>query len=207
MDLGPSIYVQEFENHFLQVSTEFYQAESQKFIECCDCGDYLKKAEMRLNEEIDRVSHYFDPSTEKKITIVVEKEIIENHMLRLIHMENSGLVNMIGDDKYEDLSRMYNLFCRVTSGLSQIREVMTSYIRDYGKQLVTDPERLKNPVEFVQRLLDEKDKFNMIINLAFSNDKLYQQNLNSPFEFFINLNPRFPEYISLFVDDKLQNGL
>ncbi|KEH41032.1 cullin-3A-like protein [Medicago truncatula] len=207
MDLGPSVYVQEFENPFLQLPAEFYRAESQKFIECCDCGDYLKKAEMRLNEVIDRVSHFWDPSTQKKITIVVEKEMIENHMIRLILMENSGLVNMIGDDKYEDLSRMYNLFRRVTGGLSQIREVITSYIRDYSKQLVTDPERLKNPVEFVQRLLDEKDKFSRIINLAFSNDKLFQKDLYSSFEFIINLNPRSPEYISLFLNDKLQNGL
>jgi len=206
MDLGPSVYVQEFENAFLQVSAEFYRAESQKLIECCDCGDYLKKAEMRL-KFINRVNHCLDPSTKKKFTIVVEKEMIENHMLRLIHMENSGLVNMIGDDKYEDLSRMYNLFRRVTGGLSQIREVMTSYIRDYGKQLVTDPKRLKNPVEFVQRLLDEKEKLSRIINLAFSNDKLFQKDLNSSFEFIINLNPRSPEYISLFLDDKLQNGL
>ncbi|KAK2375160.1 cullin-3A [Trifolium repens] len=44
MDLGPSVYDQEFETHFLQVSAEFYRAESQKFIECRDCGEYLKKA-------------------------------------------------------------------------------------------------------------------------------------------------------------------
>jgi len=31
--------------------------------------------------------------------------------------------------------------------------------------------------------------------------------LNSSFEFFINLNARSPEYISLFVDDKLRKGL
>ncbi|MCI52469.1 cullin-3, partial [Trifolium medium] len=85
-------------------------------------------------------------------------------------MENSGLVNMLCDDKYEDLGRMYTLFRRVTDGLLKIREVMTSHIRESGKQLVTDPERLKDPVEFVQRLLDEKDKYDKIINLPFNND-------------------------------------
>ncbi|PQM40606.1 cullin-3A [Prunus yedoensis var. nudiflora] len=48
MDLGPSVYQEDFENPFLEVSAEFYRGESQKFIECCDCGDYLKKAERRL---------------------------------------------------------------------------------------------------------------------------------------------------------------
>lgn len=207
MDLGTSVYQEDFEKPFLEVSADFYRVESQQFIECCDCGDYLKKAERRLNEEIERVSHYLDTKSEAKITNVVEKEMIANHMLRLVHMENSGLVNMLLDDEYEDLGRMYNLFRRVPNGLSTIREVMTSHIRETGKQLVIDPERLRDPVEFVQRLLDEKDKYDKIISLAFNNDKTFQNALNSSFEYFINLNPRSPEFISLFVDDKLRKGL
>lgn len=207
MDLGPSVYQEDFEKPFLEVSAGFYSGESQQFIECCDCGDYLKKAERRLNEEMERVSQYLDARSEAKITSVVEKEMIANHMQRLVHMENSGLVNMLLDDKYEDLSRMYNLFRRVPDGLSTIRDVMTSHLRETGKQLVTDPERLKDPVDFVQRLLNEKDKHDKIISIAFNNDKTFQNALNSSFEFFINLNNRSPEFISLYVDDKLRKGL
>ncbi|XP_059640189.1 cullin-3A-like [Cornus florida] len=207
MDLGFSVYQEDFEKPFLEVSADFYRGESQHFIECCDCGDYLKKTERRLNEEIERVSQYLDAKSEAKITSVVEKEMIKSHMHQLVHMENSGLVNMLVDDKYEDLGRMYNLFRRVSNGLSIIRDVMTSHTRDTGKQLVTDPERLKDPVDFVQRLLDEKDKYDKIISLAFNYDKTFQNALNSSFVYFINLNPRSPEYISLFVDDKLRKGL
>ncbi|XP_031737858.1 cullin-3A isoform X3 [Cucumis sativus] len=207
MDLGSSVYQEDFEKHFLDVSADFYRLESQQFIESCDCGDYLKKAERRLNEEIERVSHYLDARSEPKITSVVEKEMIESHMQRLVHMENSGLVNMFVDDKYEDLGRMYNLFRRVPNGLSIVRDVMTSYIRDTGKQLVTDPDRIKDPVDYVQRLLDLKDKYDKVISLAFNNDKTFQNALNSSFEYFINLNARSPEFISLFVDDKLRRGL
>ncbi|GLT36168.1 hypothetical protein SLA2020_105630 [Shorea laevis] len=207
MDLGSSVYQDDFEKQFLEYSADFYRLESQEFIESCDCGEYLKKAERRLNEEIERVSHYLDAKSEAKITNVVEKELIESHMQRLVHMENSGLVNMIVGDKYEDLGRMYSLFRRVPSGLVLIRDVMTSYIRETGKQLVTDLERLKDPVDFVQRLLDIKDKYDKIIGSAFSNDKTFQNALNSSFEYFINLNSRSPEYISLFVDDKLRKGL
>ncbi|XP_019157137.1 PREDICTED: cullin-3A-like [Ipomoea nil] len=207
IDLGPSVYQEDFEKPFLQVSADFYSVESQQFIESCDCGDYLKKAEKRLNEEIERVSHYLDAATEAKVTNVVEKEMIESHMHRLVHMENSGLVNMILDDKYDDLGRMYNLFRRVSNGLSLIRDVMTSHIREVGKQLVTDPEKLKDPIDFVQRLLDEKDKYDKVISKSFNSDKTFQNALNSSFEYFINLNSRSPEFISLFVDDKLRKGL
>lgn len=207
MDLGPLVYQDDFEKPFLEVSASFYSGESQEFIECCDCGNYLKKAERRLNEEMERISHYLDGGSEAKITSVVEKEMIANHMHRLVHMENSGLVNMLVDDKYEDLGRMYALFRRVPDGLSTIRDVMTSYLRETGKQLVVDPESLKDPVEFVQRLLNEKDKHDKIISVAFGNDKTFQNALNSSFEYFINLNNRSPEFISLYVDDKLRKGL
>ncbi|KAL5080229.1 hypothetical protein RYX36_008650 [Vicia faba] len=207
MDLGLSVYQKDFEKHFLEISATFYCREAQKFIESCDCGDYLRKAERRLNEEMERVSHYLDPRTESEITKVVEKEMIENHMQTLVRMENSDLVNMLMDDKYEDLGRMYNLFRRVPSGLTTVKNVMTSFIRDTGKQLVMDPERLKDPVDFVQRLLDLKDKYDKVITMAFNNDKTFQNALNSAFEYFINLNARSPEFISLFVDDKLRRGL
>ncbi len=207
VDLGPTVYQEDFERPFLDAASEFYRLESQQFIETSDCADYLRKAEKRLNEEIDRVNHYLDPKSEAKITSVVEREVIGNRMKLLVEMDNSGLVSMLIDDKYDDLGRMYNLFRRVSTGLQTIREVMTGHLRDTGRQLVLDPERLKDPVEFVQRLLDEKDKYDKIIQLSFSNDKTFQNALNSSFEFFINLNARSPEFISLFVDDKLRKGL
>ncbi|KAJ0659843.1 putative cullin [Helianthus annuus] len=184
MDLGPSVYQQVFEQPFLDASATFYRGESQRLIECCNCGEYLKKTEKCLNEEIDRVACYLDAKSEVKITNVVEKEMIESQMNCLVHMENSGLVDMIIEDKYDDLAWIYNFFRRLPNGLS-----------------------VKDPVEFVQRLLEEKDKHDKIINLAFNNDKTFQNALNSSFEYFINLNQRSPEFISLFLDDKLRKGL
>jgi hypothetical protein len=70
MVLGPDVYQDDFEKPFLDVSACFYSVESQEFIECCDCGNYLKKAERRLNEEMERVSHYLDAGSETKITSV-----------------------------------------------------------------------------------------------------------------------------------------
>ena len=207
MDLGSYVYQEDFEKPFLDAASAFYKLESQEYIESCDCGDYLKKAERRLYEEIERVSHYLDAKSEVKITAVVEKEMIANHVDRLVDMENSGLVFMLSDDRYEDLGRMYSLFKRVSNGLGLVRDVMNDHLRETGRQLVTDPERLKDPVEFVQRLLDEKDKYDKIITTSFNNDKTFQNALNSSFEYFINLNPRSPEFISLFVDDKLRKGL
>ena len=50
--------------------------EAQEFITTCDCPDFLRKAERRLQEEADRVLNYLDPSTETKVTRVVEETLI-----------------------------------------------------------------------------------------------------------------------------------
>ncbi|GJY33975.1 cullin-3A-like protein isoform X1, partial [Tanacetum coccineum] len=153
--LGVSVYQEEFEKPFLGLSTSFYRGKSKQLIRCCDCGEYLKETENCLDGEIKRVSDYLpvvhfyiNLKSVEMITSVVEKEMIESHMLELIQMEKSGLINMIVEDKYDDLARMYNLFGRVPNGITTIKDVMTCHIRETGKQLATDPERFKGPVDF-----------------------------------------------------------
>ncbi|KAI3985878.1 hypothetical protein MKX01_026664 [Papaver californicum] len=146
VDLGSSGYQEYFEKPFLEVSADFYNVESQQFMESCDCGNYLEKAERRLDEEMERASKYLATKIKAKIVNVVEKEMVANHLQKLVDM---GLVKMLVDDKYRDLRRMYSLFGRVPEGLPMIRDVMGSHIRETGKQLVTGPERLRDPVDFV----------------------------------------------------------
>ena len=57
-------------------------------------------------------------------------------MKALVEMENSGLVSLLRDDKYEDLGRMYSLFKRVDGGLALIRTVLSDTIKENGRHLV-----------------------------------------------------------------------
>lgn len=38
-------------------------------------------------------------------------------------------------------------------------------------------------------------------------DRVFKQMITSDFEYFINLNPKSPEYLSLFIDEKLKKGI
>ena len=42
---------------------------------------------------------------------------------------------------------------------------------------------------------------------SFSDDRVFKQMITSDFEHFINLNPKSPEYLSLFIDEKLKKGI
>ncbi|NXD63793.1 CUL3 protein, partial [Eolophus roseicapillus] len=204
---GRSVYEEDFEAPFLEMSAEFFQMESQKFLAENSASVYIKKVEARINEEIERVMHCLDKSTEEPIVKVVERELISKHMKTIVEMENSGLVHMLKNGKTEDLACMYKLFSRVPNGLKTMCECMSSYLREQGKALVSEEGEGKNPVDYIQGLLDLKSRFDRFLQESFNNDRLFKQTIAGDFEYFLNLNSRSPEYLSLFIDDKLKKGV
>ncbi|XP_018008708.1 cullin-3 [Hyalella azteca] len=59
----------------------------------------------------------------------------------------------------------------------------------------------------LQNLLDLKDRYTHFLQHSFNNDKLIKQMIATDFEYFLNLNSKSPEYLSLFIDDKLKKGV
>jgi Cullin family len=56
------------------------QKEASEYMASCDGPDYLNKVAKRLEEEGERVKNYLDPSTEAKITAVLEKQLIQKQV-------------------------------------------------------------------------------------------------------------------------------
>lgn len=222
-----SVYFEDFEEPFLAQSADFYRRESQNFLAENSASVYVRKVGERLCEESERAQHYLDKSTEPRVVKVLEDELISAHMKTIVEMENSGVYNMLKHDRHEDLACMYRLLHRVSNGLITIADTMSGYLREQGKSLVTiesqdtntsgmatasaqvvdEQAAAKTPIVFVQALLDLKERFDHFLHVSFADDKLFKQRINSDFEFFVNLNPRTPEYLSLFIDDKLKKGV
>ncbi|KAI8114990.1 Cullin-3 [Lucilia cuprina] len=203
-----SVYEDDFEKPFLAQSASFYKFESQKFLAENNASVYLKKVEARIQEESARAALYLDKDTEPRIVKVVEDELIKKHMRTIVEMENSGVVYMIKNSKTEDLACTYKLFSRLKEeGLKVIADTMSAYLREQGRMLVKEEENgTTNPITFVQNLLDLKDRFDQFLHHSFNNDRLFKNVISSDFEHFLNLNSKSPEYLSLFIDDKLKKG-
>lgn len=201
------VYKEDFEQPFLDQSAEFYRLESEKFLAENSASVYIWKVDARIKEERERAKHCLDSSTEDLIVGVVERELISKHMKTIVEMENSGVVHMLKHSKYEDLGCMYRLFLRVENGLKAMCDAMSGYLRQQGKAIVTDEEEgEKNAISYIQKLLDLKTRFDNFFLTSFSSDKLFKQTISGDFEYFLNLNLRSPEYLSLFIDDKLKKG-
>lgn len=202
------VYEEDFERPFLEQSADFYRMESQKFLAENSASVYIKKVEARINEEAERATHYLDKTTEEPVVKVLEDELICKHMKTIVEMENSGVVHMLENNKTDDLACMYKLFIRVKEGLKTMSDCISKYLREQGRALVSEEgEESKNAIVYVQNLLDLKDRFGHFLHESFSDDKIFKQMISSDFEYFINLNPKSPEYLSLFVDDKLKKGV
>ena len=64
-----------------------------------------------------------------------------------------------------------------------------------------------DPFSSVQSLLDLKDRYDTFLVKSFINDPIFKKMISSDFEYFLNLNLKSPEYLSLFIDDKLKKGV
>lgn len=202
-----TVYEEIFEQPFLEQSAEFYRSESQRYLNENDASTYIREVEQRIEEESTRAQRYLDPGTEQKIVQVVEQELISNHMHSIVDMDNSGVVYMLRDQKIEDLNCMYRLLSRVNTGLQCIISRVSAYLRDQGKSLVTEEEGGKSDaVQYIQKLLELKDRFDVFLVKSFDTNKEFLKMIAKDFEYFLNLNPRSPEYLSLFIDDKLKRG-
>ena len=202
------VYEEDFEKVFLETTRDFYHNESLEYITKNTCPDYMKKAEDRIKEERQRAQNYLDSCTQPRQMQIVQNELVQAHAKTLVEMKNSGAVAMFHDDKVEDLNRMYELFhCVGTETLHVIRDAMAAHVKSQGRSLVTDQERSKRPVEFVQGLLDLRTKYGSIVTDAFDDDKSFQKSLKEAFEDFINIDQRCAQYLSMYIDEVLRNKL
>lgn len=201
------VYQEDFERPFLAQSSEFYNVESQMLLDENSASIYITKAESRINEEAERSKNYLDVSTESRIVQVVEEELIKKHMKTIVEMENSGFVFMLKHQRTQDLACMYKLLGNLSDGLKTMSDCLSKYLREEGRSLVKEDHTNLNPVIYVQSLLDLKDRLDYFLSNSFSNDKMFKQTISSDFEHFLNLNQKSPEYMSLFIDDKLKKGV
>ncbi|KAJ3573649.1 hypothetical protein NP233_g2313 [Leucocoprinus birnbaumii] len=228
-----TVYKRELEPVLLEQTKAFYQAEGKTLVQSCDAPQFLKKVERRFEEEDSRAHHYLASSTAPAIRQILKDHLLTPHLSEVIAMPGSGLDIMIDTDKIKELKRLYRLYNSVPTGLTVLRKALKDSISRRGKvindhtlgadavEAVDQGEadskgkgKAKAPVnsltpatEWVQRVLELKDRFDHVWKDACKSDHDVEVAMNEAFESFINLNDKCSEFLSLFIDDHLRRGL
>jgi cullin 4 len=194
------IYRNIFEYIFLEKSKLFYAADGVRRMSVMAVPDYLGHVQKRLNEEVERVMTYLDPSTRLPLLRILETELLQKHVGSLLE---KGFDKLIDKNRVDDLSLMHNLFNRV-DGIESERNAFSKYIKKTGEKIVNAKDQDKH---MVQSLLDLKDKLDAILLKAFNKEESFTYALKNAFEYFINIRQNRPaEMLAKYVDQRLRTG-
>ncbi|TYI02261.1 hypothetical protein ES332_A11G256900v1 [Gossypium tomentosum] len=143
-----------FEEDLLQDTSAYYSWKASSWIEEDSCPEYMLKSEECLRKERERVSHYLHSSSETNLLEKVQHELLVTYANRLLEKEHSGCRALLRDDKVEDLSRTYRLYCKIPRGLELVANVFKQHVTAEGTALVQQAEdAVSNYVNFVVVLL------------------------------------------------------
>ncbi|PSS06239.1 Cullin-1 like [Actinidia chinensis var. chinensis] len=212
-------YERDFEDDLLKDSSAYYSRKASNWIVEDSCPDYMLKAEECLKKERDRVSNYLHLESELKLVEKVQNELLVVYSTQLLEKEHSGCRALLRDDKVEDLSRMYRLFCKIPKGLDPVANIFKQHVTAEGTALVQQAEdTASNKAEhtggsqeqvFVRKVIELHDKYMACVNDCFGNHSLFHKALKEAFEVFCNkqvAGSSSAELLASFCDNILKKG-
>ncbi|KAL9642055.1 hypothetical protein ABK040_004104 [Willaertia magna] len=197
-------YVEEFEDYIKKETEEFYYKLAEEWIEQCTLSEYLIKVKKQIKEEYLRIIQIFPNNYSQNLLIkICDFELLKKRQLRLLDLNNSGVKNLIKDEKIDDLKRLFKLMNRLENGLDPIAEIFKKYISNYGNELFQKYELMiqsfndensyskcvKKLIDtYIIELLDFYNKMKFLTNDAFQHSTIFHKALSDGFKIFINLN-------------------
>ncbi|CAL9194849.1 unnamed protein product [Musa hybrid cultivar] len=215
-------YENDFEADLLKDTAAYYSRKASNWILEDSCPDYMLKAEECLKREKDRVAHYLHSSSEQKLLEKVQHELLFAYASQLLEKEHSGCHALLRDDKVDDLSRMYRLFCRIPRGLDPVSQIFKQHVTAEGTALVKQAEDAASNKKaekrdvvglqeqvFVRKVIELHDKYLSYVNECFQNHSLFHKALKEAFEVFCNkgvAGSSSAELLATFCDNILKKG-
>ncbi|XP_039005744.1 cullin-1-like isoform X1 [Hibiscus syriacus] len=179
------------------------------------CPEYMLKSEECLKKERERVSNYLHSSSEVKLLEKVQHELLVTYANQLLEKEHSGCRALLIDDKVEDLSRMYRLYCKIPRGLDPVANIFKQHVIAEGAALVQQAEDAASNAPAVQeqalvrKIIKLHDKHMTYVTDSFQNHTLFHKALKEAFEVFCNkpvTGSSSAELLATFCDNILKKG-
>jgi hypothetical protein len=173
------------------------------------------KAQSRFSEEEDRVQSYLHSSSQEKILGEFLNEYIDQHALKLLRMENSGLVAMLHQNQVQDLKLMHSLFKRVPGAYEKFKQELKAFIVSEGVKLVGgDLETASKTSEaassgsqsedLIKNLIQFRERMMTFLQQSMGKDPHVEMTIKSSFEDFINRSDRTAKALVAYLEEQFK---
>ncbi|ORX98722.1 cullin-2 [Clohesyomyces aquaticus] len=206
------VYKEFFEKPFLEATGTYYENESKQFLAENSVVEYMKKAEARLQEEMERVPLYLLNEIMSPLMRCCESALITNHSQAL----REEFQILLDHDKQEDLGRMYKLLARIPEGLDPLRNRFETHVRKAGlaavEKVAQECEAIE-PKVYVEALLEVHTQYQDLVNRAFNGESEFVRSLDNACREFVNRNKicksgsnKSPELLAKYTDTLLKKS-
>lgn len=206
------VYRFSFEKPFLEATKVFYENESKQFLADNSIVEYMKKAEVRLNEEDDRVKMYLHPDIAEALRKTCNTAMIANHS-EVLREEFQILLD---NDRIEDMQRMYSLLSKIHDGLEPLRAKFETHVRNAGQaainKVAADADKI-DPKVYVEALLEIHNQYEALVKKAFKDEAEFTRSLDNACKEFVNRNSvckagtnKSPELLAKYADSLLKKS-
>ncbi|OQE41213.1 hypothetical protein PENCOP_c005G04794 [Penicillium coprophilum] len=206
------VYRQYFQQPFIRATKTYYENESRQFVAENSVVEYMKKAEMRLGEEKDRVGLYLHPDVTKSLTDTCLAVLVTAHSTLL----RDEFQVLLDNERQDDLARMYRLLSRIKEGLDPLRTTFENHVRRAGlaavEKVASEGETLE-PKLYVDALLHVHTRYQSLVDDAFNGEAEFVRSLDNACREFVNRNricktssSKSPELLAKYTDSLLKKG-
>ncbi|KAM5439965.1 ubiquitin ligase (cullin) of SCF [Microsporum audouinii] len=206
------VYQYYFEKPFIEATRAYYDRESKRFVAENSVVEYMKKAELRLEEERARIDLYLHPDVTKNLTETCLDVLVTSHC-NLLRDEFQPLLDA---ERQDDLARMYRLLSKIKDGLDPLRNRFETHVRKAGLSAiakVASGSEGVDPKVYVDSLLQVHGKYRSMVDEAFAGETEFVRSLDNACREFVNRNAlcttsstKSPELLARYTDSLLKKG-
>ena len=203
--LDPKVSAQEFWFElFLKETEQFTSSKAIQDIQNRSTPEYVLIELNFLAEEKNRQEELLNEIYLPRLNEKIYEEIIGRNMVELIKMD-SGVKNMLENNKYEELTHLFELFKFYEPSLRGVATVFREYIEKRGNALRENKEIYKDPKKMVPQLIDLQKEINKLVKDCFSNNDILQAAKDRAFFEFMKAD-YYSKQVAYFLDYCMRAG-
>ena len=175
-------------NLFMKDFEEFLDSKVKEDIQKNSIPEYVSIQLEFLKEEKQRQEELFiNEIFLPRLNEFIYKKIIGENMKEIIE-KDTGFKSMLENQKYEEITNLYELIKFYEPSLKELAKVFHEYVQKRGKLLKEKEEIKTNQELFVQQLTELQNEINSVVEKCFKNNEILLSAAKQAFNELMNTN-------------------